>query len=373
MTVKLIGAGLYPFGRWPNHTAADMTYGALRDALQMADITVDQIQAAFCGHSLPGSGGGFAVLNESGLAGIPIFNFDSACASSSTALVMAATAIEAGQWDVALVLGYEKMDRGMIPSFRPHDQFEHLLGLDMQPPRYALKAQRYLADYGGSLDNLASVTVKSRRQASANPNAQFRDLVTLEDVLGSPMIADPLTRFQCCPTTDGAAALILVSGRLDLARSGVTLAGWAVGSPSGQEAPDAGAYESTTARLAQEAYTKAGLGPEHVKVAQVHDAFTIGEVIRSEAIGICPVGEGAEWAARGETGVGGSMPINTDGGLLSRGHPLGATGAAQLTEVFLQMTGRAGPRQVMPAPTVGVCQNTGGGENAATVVEVLVR
>jgi acetyl-CoA acetyltransferase len=195
--------------------------------------------------------------------------------------------------------------------------------------------------------------------------------VTVEEVLASPMVADPLTRFQCSPTSDGAVALVLLRRRLAAHRLAVELVASEVSSQLGQSQIDGGVEDTTTKLVAHRAYERAAIAPSDIEIAQVHDAFTSGEVLRVEALGLCPEGEAARWTVEGRTSITGKMPVNTDGGLISRGHPIGATGAAQIAELFLQLTGRAGDRQVVPTPRTAVAQNTGGGENAATVVSVL--
>lgn len=369
-SAAIIGGGITPFGR-TTATVPQMAFDAVTSALSQAELTVAQIDAVFCGHALPGSGGGTAVMAEIGLDGVPVFNVAAACASSAVATSLAATHIEHGTFGRVLVVGFEAMGRGMIPSSIVHDEFGRLAGLDLQPPRYALKAQAYLDAYGVSIEHLAAIAVKARRNAALNPNAHWRKAVTLEEVIGSPLVASPLTRLQCCPSSSGVAALVLApyaapggSGRP------VRIAASAVGSERYGESADAGLTEEVTVRLARQAYERAALAPADIGVAQLHDAFTSGEAIRSEALGLCPVGSGATWASEGRTSIGGSIPINTDGGLLGRGHPLGATGAAQLLEIYRQLTGTAAGRQIEPVPRAAISQNSGGSENAATVVTI---
>ncbi|GEL23151.1 thiolase [Pseudonocardia sulfidoxydans NBRC 16205] len=345
---------------------------AVAEALSMAGSETTRVRAVYCGHGLATSGGGTAAVLEAGVTA-PVVNVDAACASSSVALSLAVAAVRADQWDEVLVVGFEKMGRGMLRSARPHDPFGDRLGIEAQPVQYALKASWYLDRYDVKPADLAAVAVKSRAHGLLNPNAHIQQHVTLADVLGSPVVADPLTRFQCSPTSDGAAALVVRRARPRAHGAQVRVRSCRVENQLGAQDPDAGLGDATTARLATAAYAEAGIGADDVDVAQVHDAFTPGEVLRTEALGLCPEGEGARWAAAGRTAGTGDMPVNTDGGLLSRGHPLGATGAAQIVELVLQLTGRAGARQVERTPRTAVSQNSGGGENAATVVTVLAR
>lgn len=370
--IEVLGYGMHPFGRFPEKLPSEMADVAVSEALERSGITPSEIGVVYTGHAEPGSGGGGAVAAALGIHTVPVLNLDQACASSATATVLACMALMAGQFDTALVVGFEQMPSGFLRSSRPHGRRDQLLGLDLQPGRYALKASRYLANYGVDESLLANVTVKSRRHAALNPSAHLRNPVSVDEVMSSPMIASPLTRLQCCPTSDGAAAVILRRSS-DNGSSRPVIAGWSFGTLAPEDSARAGVPEAFTARLGRQAYEHAGIGPEDVGVAQVHDAFTIAEPLRLEALGLVPEGEGLAWNAKGETSIGGRLPTNTDGGLLSRGHPVGATGLAQLIEVVRQLAGEAGERQVDPRPSVGVCQNLGGGENGGGVVLVVKR
>ena len=372
-SVEILGWGIHPFGRWPDKLPSDMVDLAVSRALERSRTDVSDIDVVYTGHTVPESGGGGAVAAALGIRGVPVLNVDQACASSATATVLAAMALAAGQYETALVIGFEKMPRGFLRSSSPHGERERMLGLNLQPGRYALKASRYLSAYGAPGALLAEVTVKSRRHAMANENAHLRVETSAEEVLAAPMISAPLTRLQCCPTSDGAAAVVLKRRAPGASEKGPVIAGWSIGTITAEESCAAGVPESFTSRLAKEAYEHAGIGPEDMGVAQVHDAFSIAEPLRLEALGLVPEGDGLYWNKEGATSLGGRMPTNTDGGLLSRGHPVGATGLAQLIEVTRQLAGEAGDRQIRPRPSAGICQNLGGGENGGGVVLVLNR
>ena len=368
--VEILGLGIHPFGRFSDKLPAELARVAIFGALETAGLAPDAIDAVYTGHTVPASGGGQAVLKAAGLQGMAVLNLDQACASSATATVLACMAISAGQIDTALVVGFEKMGGGFLRSAQPHGRQDQLLGYDLQPVRYALKASRYLSLYGREAHQLALVSVKSRRHGAMNEHAHLRAATTVEEVLASPMISSPLTRLQCCPTSDGAAAVVL--GRPT--RPGrASVVGWSMGTVTDEEALAAGVPEAFTARLAREAYERAAIGPADVGVAQVHDAFSIAEPLRLEALGLVPEGEGLTWTEAGLTSLDGVIPTNTDGGLMARGHPVGATGVAQLIEVVRQLNGEAGLRQIDPPPLVGLCQNLGGGENGGGVVTVVSR
>jgi benzoylsuccinyl-CoA thiolase BbsB subunit len=316
-------------------------------------------------------GAGLSVVSEMGQTGIPVINIEMACGSSTSAFREAYLNVANGVYDTALVVGFEKMQRGML-QISEQASYQTVMGLAVMPATYALQATRYMADYGATPEMFAQVSVKSHRNGAMNPYAQYQQAVTLEEVLASRMIADPITLLQCSPTTDGAAAVVICAGEKAskyAARRSMTVAGWATGSGKfqshGEGEGDAETNTGEVARLARIAYERAGIGPEDVDVTQVHDAFSPGEIFTIEGLGLVKTGEGARAVWEGRTEITGDIPVNTDGGLLSRGHPIGATGAAMVTEIFRQLTGEAGPRQVKDGKAkVGLIHNAGiGGVN----------
>jgi len=221
------------------------------------------------------------------------------------------------------------------------------------------------------VEQFAQVSVKNHRNGYLNPNAQYQEACTLEQVMGSRMIADPITLLQCSPTSDGAAAAVLCARKVAARYGGkpIKAAGWAAGSPHYTKGGIGGDLaEGMVERVSHRAYEMAGVGPEDIEVVQVHDAFTPGEIFTIEDLGLCPEGEGGRWTMEGRTEIGGHIPVNTDGGLLSRGHPIGATGLAQIAEIVGQLRGEAGPRQVPNSPKVGLCQNVGIGGCTITIL-----
>lgn len=366
--VIVLGVGLHPFGRYPDLTIEDLGREAALAALDDAGIEFKDIQAGFLGRvggTGPPVGVGMRVFGELGQRGIPITNVELACASSSRAIMHAADMIRAGAVETAMVIGVEKMQRGMLAvGGAGATNYASLMGLNVMPAAYAMMAQRHMALYGTKPEHFAQVSVKSHRNALHNPYAQYRIALTLEEVLNSRMVCDPLTLYQCCPTSDGASAVILASRRFarKRARSFVRLRAWAGGSPMYN--PDAESLgEGPTALVARRAYATAGVGPEDIDVTQVHDAFTPGEILTIEELGYVKPGEGGPFVWEGGTEITGRCPVNTDGGLLSRGHPMGATGGAMVTEIVRQLRGQAGPRQV-PGARVGLVHNAGiGGVN----------
>jgi acetyl-CoA acetyltransferase len=350
--VYIIGTGMVPFGRYPELLLEDFATNAVREAISDSGIDRRQVALAVFGHSSGGRVAGQRILREISLTGMSIINVENACAGGGTALHTAWMGVASGLHDVALVVGMEKMQRGLIPP-NP-GEYEAFLGKTL-PAKYALRANKHMTSYGLTPEQMAMVSVKNHRAGALNPNAHYRAEVTLEAVLASRMIAEPLTLLQCCPTTDGAAALVIASR--DVARrsgrpavkvaASILTSGTYTNPAKGSLASD----DDLPTRAAAGAYEMAGMGPEDIDVAEVHDAFTIGEILAYENLGFCPRGEGGRLVEEGVTSLDGKLPVNPSGGRLSLGHPLGATGAAQVVELTRQLQGRCGPRQVARART----------------------
>jgi len=305
------------------------------------------------------------VFWEVGINRIPVLNIENACTSGSTALYLAYQAVAAGQAETVLVVGAEKMfvaTMGLIASGAT--DVDTQLGM-VAPAVFALRAVRHMKEFGTTAEQLAGVAVKNRRHAMENPIAQYRKPMTLEDVLAAPMIVDPLTRFQCCPMADGAAAVVIgasgpgrTNGRSVNLRAAVYCTG-------GYENPQDLVRWETDYRACRMAYERAGIGPSDLDVIECHDAFSIAEIMHYEALGLCGEGEGGRLIDENVTALGGRIPVNVSGGLLSRGHPLAATGVAQVEEIVRQLRGEAGPRQVEGA-RIGLAHCMGGDKAADT-------
>jgi benzoylsuccinyl-CoA thiolase BbsB subunit len=296
------------------------------------------------------------------MTGIPIINVENACSSGSSALSLGCMAIASGQHDVVMVMGIEKLTKfngGTIPLEK--EDWEVSNGLVM-PALYAMRARRYMHDFGLTKEQLASVVVKSRRHAALNPDAQLQKETTVEEVLASRMIADPFTLYQCCPTGDGAAVIILCAENLAhrFTNKPVNVVASHVASGLFESGPRDMTSPEITVRCAKDTYEEAGIGPEDIDVAEVHDAFTSAELMYYEAFSFCERGEAAHMLESGASSLGGRIPVNPSGGLLSKGHPVAVTGAAQVVEVVRQLQGRCGTRQVEGAK-VGLTHATGGG------------
>ncbi|MEQ3552706.1 thiolase family protein [Pseudonocardia nematodicida] len=373
--VHVVGAAMIPMGRHRRSSYAGLAVGPVLDALAAAGLGRERVRAAFVGHSFGGMLTGQRVLKEIGLGGLPVVNVDNACSGGASAVHLAARAVAAGEYDVVLVVGVEKLTQfggGTLPLVTEDPEVRR--GMVM-PALYAMRARRYLHERG-TIDDLAAVSVKARRHGARNPYAQLRSEVTAEQVLASRPIADPLTLFMCCPTGDGAAAVVLVSDRARAELDGPAVRILASVLHSGEM--DLGArdmlHPEITFASARDAYEAAGMGPDELDVVELHDAFSIAELIYYEALGLCPVGEAGKLLRSGETTFGGRVVVNPSGGLLAKGHPVGASGTAQVAEAFWQLTGTAGDRQVEGARTA-LTHVTGGGiaglDHGACTVHVL--
>ncbi|MBU2547525.1 MAG: thiolase family protein, partial [Proteobacteria bacterium] len=398
--VMIIGGSMTKFGRQLDRNLKSLVAEAVGGALKDAGISKEKLEGVWVGNASQGvlqgqeSIRGQVVMRAMGIGGIPVINVENACASSATALHGARAMVALGEMDMALAVGMEKMyfeDRGrVLPAFTGCMDMEILPQLlqafaeqeerikkereargdeDKQKSGqrtvfmdvYAMMARHHMEKYGTTQRHLAVISSKNHYHSSFNPLAQYQNTMTVEEVLAAPEVAFPLTRPMCSPIGDGAAAVVVCSeefARRIGADHAVEVAACMLASG---EDPGAEREESTLARLARRAYERAGIGPEDVDLAEVHDATAIGELYVTEELGFCPLGQGGPFAEAGHTTLGGRIPVNVSGGLESQGHPIGATGVRQVVEVYWHLAGggRAGKRQVEGA-RVGVCQNAGG-------------
>ena len=360
--VAVIGVGMTRIGKFPDRMLSAMGREAVLAAIKDAGVPPKEIQAAYSGTLLGGSLLGQRIFKDLGMTGIPISNMENACSSGSSAMREGWLGVASGLYDMVIAVGAEQLSAlggGTLPLAM--EDLEVNQGMVM-PALYAMRARRYMENYGATAEDLAKVVVKSRRCAAKNPHAQFNKETTVEQVLSSRMIADPLTLFMCCPTGDGAAAVVLCS--LDKARKYTSHPILIKGSVLVSGKFTNGFRDMTTpeitVRASKMAYEMAGLGPKDVSLAEVHDAFSIAELLYYEALGFCGPGEAPKLLAEGATDISGRIPVNPSGGLISKGHPTGATGLAQTTEIVMQLRGQAGARQVKNAK-VGLTHCTGGG------------
>jgi len=378
MTVTYVrGAGMTPFGRHAGVLAPELAQRAILAAVDDAGLRLQDLQAVYCANVFGGMILGQLVVRDLGLAGIPVYNVENACASGATAVHLARHALRAGEYEHVLVVGIEQLTQlggGTIPLQRNDDKTALYADAGMVLPAvYAMRATRFLHEGRGTRQDLAEVAVKNRFHGSLNPDAQQRTPVSVEEVLASRPVADPLTLLQCCPSqVDGAAALVL--SRQPEGAKPVQVLASIVQSGILETADDDILDAEITARAARLAYEQAGVAPGDVGVVELHDAFTIAELLYYEALGLAGPGEAAALLRSGATRIGGRVPVNPSGGLLAKGHPLGATGVAQMVEIVRQLQGRAGARQA-GTPRIGLAQCTGGGiagvDHAASSVHLL--
>jgi acetyl-CoA acetyltransferase len=407
LDARVAGVGMTAFGKHVDRGLKSLGAEAVRAALADAGVGAADLEAAFVGNAAAGlvTGQecirGQVILRSIGIGRIPVVNVENACASGSTAFQQACAMVSAGLYDVVLALGVEKLyhadKRRSFAAFSGAVDVEAMQEMlaalsrsaaaggaraaegagekrSMFMDVYAAAARAHMRRYGTTVEQFAAVAAKNSYHGSLNPRAQFRDALSVADVLAAPMIVEPLTRPMCSPIGDGAAAAVVVSERkareLGVRRpvgvlASVLRSGWDHG-------PD---EPGTVETCAREAYAEAGLGPDELDVVELHDASAPAEILAYEALGLCPAGEGGKLVEARETRLGGRIPVNTSGGLLRKGHPVGATGLAQIVELTEQLQGRSGLRQVAGA-MVALAQNGGGAigtDAAAMCVTILAR
>jgi acetyl-CoA acyltransferase len=408
--VYLVGVGMTPFGKFLDRTVKDLTLEAVTGALSDSGAGKTDIEAAFFANTSqsPMEGqfmvGGEIALRAMGFAEIPISNVENACASASTAFHLAYTNIKAGLSDVALAVGAEKMtSRDKTKSMAIFDGAWDVHGVDeltrnllklgegmKAPPGreadanmrsifmdvYAALAKFHMKTFGTTERQLAAVAAKNHHHSTFNPLSQYRNDMSVDDVLNARMISWPLTLPMCAPISDGAAAAVLVSedalDRFDRSRA-IKICASVLGTGSNRKPEEVEKHVGR--RTALKAYDIAGVGPEDMSVAEVHDASAFAEIVQVENLGFCEFGDGGKLAERGETALGGRIPVNPSGGLESKGHPIGATGLGQIYELALQLRGEAGQRQVENA-RFAIAENGGGFygyEEAVACITILGR
>lgn len=357
--VYVLGIGLTRFGRYPDTPVEELARDACFEALDDAAVEWREVQAMYSAHVNQGVAAGQRVIREIGPSGIPVVNVENCSAAASTAVREATIAIGAGLYDLAVVVGFEKMATGVLLNVHPVESPETLMGMTVLPMRFALMGRRHMADYGTTIEQFAKVSVKNHGNAVANPKAQYRKAVSVEEVLASRMICDPITVLQCSPNTDGAGAVMLCSEEFARRRGGrpVRIVASALTSDLTESAYNEFDLDLVR-RAGRQVYERAGVGPEDLDVVETHDCFSVAEVLEYEMLGLAKEGEGGRLIADGATEIGGRIPVNPSGGLLAKGHPLGATGIGQIAEIVTQLRREAGARQVGGAK-VGLTCNMG--------------
>ena len=364
--VNVIGVGMVPFGKpGKSDEYFVMAAGAMREALKDSGVDYAEIQQAFAGYVYGDSTCGQRSVYEVGLTGIPVFNVNNNCSTGSSALMLGKQAIEGGIAECVLVVGFEQMERGALgskftdrtPPIDMHfDVMSDVQGFGAGPPTAQMfggAGREYQWKYGMKRESFGQVAVKARQHAKNNPFALFQQELTLDEVMNSPEVFDPLTRYQCCPPTCGAAAAVLASDDF-VKKHGISnpvyIAAQAMATDYASSFEEKSMIKMVgydmTASAAKQAYEEAGLGPDDVDVVELHDCFSANEVLTYEGLGLCGEGEAEQFIWDGDNTYGGKFVTNPSGGLLSKGHPLGATGLAQCAELVWQLRGDADKRQV---------------------------
>ena len=376
--VNVIGVGMTKFAKpGASEEYNVMAVKAAKAALEDAKVDYKDIESAYVGYVYGDSTCGQRAVYELGLTGIPVFNVNNNCSTGSSALMLAKQAVEGGIVECALALGFEKMEKGALGAkyddrANPIEKFAEVMnevqGVSRAPgaaQMFGGAGREYRFKYGTKRETFGKISVKARKHASNNPYALFNQVLSLEEIMASEEVFDPLTRFQCCPPTCGAGAAILCSDEF-AKKHGITKPVWIAAQAMTTD------YESTFGEksmmkvvgydmakaCAKKVYEQAGLGPKDVQVIELHDCFTANELLTYEALGLCPEGGAEKFIEDGDNTYGGKWVTNPSGGLLSKGHPLGATGLAQCTELVWQLRGQADKRQV-PGAKVALQHNLG--------------
>lgn len=370
--VYVVGADMIRFGRFPERRIEDLGADAALLALADAGMSIRDVQAVYCGNQ--GASGeriGQRILKQIGQTGVPVVNTSNACASGATAFREGWIAVKSGLYDIVLCVGVEQMGKGMLGAPQSYNgvAVEGVIGSATMPASFAMLGMEHSRNYGTTIEQFAKVSVKNHHHSTMNEKAMYRFETPLEQVLQAEMISYPLTKLMCSVNVDGAAAAIVCSEakarQLGLMRRAARVRGSALTSdpytPQNTAMMD---FNAVTRLAAQSAYEQAGLGPNDIDLVELHDCFATAELLHYENLGLCADGEAGKLIDSGETELGGRIPVNVSGGLLSKGHPLGATGIANIYEIVTHLRGEAGARQVEGA-RIGMTHVVGAGSACA--------
>jgi acetyl-CoA acetyltransferase len=379
--VYVIGIDMIRFGRFPDRTVPQLAAEAALLALDDCGLSIGDMQALYCGnHGEANKLVGQRMLREIGMTGMPVVNVANACATGATAFREGVIAIRAGLYDLVLAVGVEQMGKGLLGApvtvgFNP----EGAIGSTTTPSMFALVGSEYSRKYGTTFEQFARVSVKNHHHGTLNPKAMYQVETPLEQVMGAEMISYPNTKLMCSVNVDGSAAAVLASDaavrRLGLMKQAVRVRASELSSDPFEVRDLATTdFNRVTQLAARAAYEAAGLGPESIDLVELHDCFATAELVHYENLELCAPGEAGAMIDAGETTLGGRIPVNMSGGLLSKGHPLGATGIANIYEVVTHLRGAAGARQVEGA-RIGMTHVCGGSQGAgsACAVHILER
>ena len=376
--VVILGVGIHPFGRF-DESYEDLGAQAARAALQDADVEWPEIQSAYLSRMYLPATSGARILRRLGSTEISIVDIEAACASGGAALRQAVLAIRSGEIDLALVLGVEKMPRGFMDPSMIYSQWQIEMGMSLNPSYWSMRARRHMYDHGTTEEQIAKVAYKNHNNSVHNPNAMYRKKFTLEEILTSPLVCDPIRRLEICAPNDGAAAVVVASAELarktgagekaiNIAACCHTIARYSADFRCPADSMSATAHNPGPTELtAKQAYERAGLGARDIDCFEVQDTDAFCEIEICEELGLCRVGEGGKLVDEGRTEIGGDIPVNMSGGLISKGEPVGASHLGQIVEIVSQLRGQSGPRQV-PGAKVGLAHVLGAGGNCAVTI-----
>jgi acetyl-CoA C-acetyltransferase len=374
--VVIIGAGIHPFGRFEK-SYEEIGAAAARAALDDAGVEWCQIQSAYLSRMYLPATSGARILRRLGSTDVPITDVEAACASGGAALRQAVLAIRSGEVDLVLVLGTEKMPRGFMDPSMIYSQWQIEMGMSLNPSYWSMRARRHMHDFGTTELQIAKVAYKNHRNSVDNPNSMYTKEFSLEEILNSPLVCDPIRRLEICAPNDGAAAVIVASQErarrlgakaINIAACCHTIAKYSADFRCPADSMSATANNpGPTEVTAKQAYERSGLGPLDIDCFEVQDTDAFCEIEIYENLGLCGLGEGGRLIDEGRTEIGGATPVNMSGGLISKGEPVGASHLGQVVEIVSQLRGESGPRQV-PGAKIGLAHVLGAGGNCAITI-----
>jgi acetyl-CoA C-acetyltransferase len=375
--IVIIGCGMHKFGRFENKSYAEIGRDAIRMALQDAGIGWKDIQAAYCSTMYLPATSGARIMRPLGATGIPICDVEAACASGGVAMRQAMLGLESGAYDIALVLGVEKMPRGFMDPLMLYERWQVEMGMSTNPSYWAMRARRHMYEHGTTELHIAKVAHKSHKNSVNNPYAMYQKEFTLEEILNSPLVCDPIRLLEICAPNEGAAAVILcpkekaaqfIRKPVSIAACTHTITLYSADFRVPLDSMSAKLLNpGPTERTGKKAYEAAGIGPEDIDLFEVQDTDCFCEIEIYEELGLCPLGDAGKLVDEGVTEINGKYPVNVSGGLVCKGEPVGASHLGQVVEIVWQLRNEAGKRQVKGAK-VGLGHVLGAGGNCAVTI-----
>lgn len=375
--IVIIGCGIHKFGRFPDMSYADIGRDAVNMALQDAAIGWKDIQAAYCSTMYLPATSGARIMRPLGATGIPICDIEAACASGGVAMRQAMLGLQAGEYEVALVLGVEKMPRGFMDPLMLYERWQVEMGMSTNPSYWAMRARRHMYEHGTTEQHIAKVAYKSHKNSVNNPYAMYQKEFSMDEILNSKLVCDPIRLLEICAPNEGAAAVIMctkekakqIGGKsVTVAACSHTITLYSADFRVPLDSTSANIVNpGPTEETGRMAYEVAGIGPEDIDLFEVQDTDCFCEIEIYEELGLCPLGDAGKLVDDGVTEIGGKYPVNVSGGLVCKGEPVGASHVGQVVEIVWQLRGQAGKRQV-PEAKVGLAHVLGAGGNCAVTI-----